>query len=297
MLFDKSSFNFGVIVYNEDYKWLEPRKLVFKNSQHERDLVDDWHQQYDEFTNEKDHVKFFLGGNITNDELFVVDDFDLPRYLQHINQLTILEENSINRGDIRPGIFKAIIGATRDNTNSDLMLFQIFESGRQLMKSDISYAFDTDERSFEQVDDKVISFRTSLTAVYKKTSRRLLFRSYKYTNSILKLKDHFQPSDEKEIREVVSHPLFQPEDVDTIVSDMSYYSTVRIALINRSSILDNLNAIQVRDAAEEIKEEYRRNNPGQELPEINLTNNESKVIFPINKTKMSVLPSEIRATP
>ena len=32
MLFKKDSFDFGIIAYNEDYNWLETRKLDFKSS-------------------------------------------------------------------------------------------------------------------------------------------------------------------------------------------------------------------------------------------------------------------------
>ena len=283
MLFDKNSFNFGIIVKNEDYKWLEPRKLIFKSSHHKKDMVEDWHNQYDKFISEKDPVKYFLGAQITDDDVFIVDDFELPSYLQNMNVSTILGENSIIIDEIKHGVFQGIIGFTVDTICKDLILFQIFYPGKQLVKAGISFKFETDEQIFDQVrdSDKVISFRTSLTAVYQKVNKRLLFRSFRDTNSILKLRDHFQPSDEAEMRDVLNNPLFSPENIDEIISDMSYYNTVRIALIKRSGILDTVTAIQVKQASEKVQESSE-----QELPEIWITAGDSKIVFPVNKTEM-----------
>lgn len=305
MLFDKSYFNFGVIAYNEDSKLSEPRKLVIK-SKHKETIIEDWHRQYSEFiykkgiepdsipTHKKDPIDFVPGGDITDDDIFEIKNYTLPSYIENINASTITTEHSINREDIRAGVIRGIMGLTADDENNKLILFQKFQSSTQLLNS-YSISFDTSEQSFKKVEDRVISFRNKLTAVYQKQDNinSLLFTSFRDTNSLLGLKENIQKASKDEIREILSLNPFAPENIDEIVSDISYYNAVRFALIKKSGILDKVTPIKVKQAVEQIN----ANQSEEKRVKIRLTEDENKIIFPVNKTEyrniLKVLNEEI----
>ena len=60
------------------------------------------------------------------------------------------------------------MGLTADDTNNELILFQKFQDSTQLLNSWLSMSFDTSAQTFKKVEDRVISFRNKLTAVYQK---------------------------------------------------------------------------------------------------------------------------------
>lgn len=294
MLFDKSNFNFGVIAYNKDTKLPEPCKLVIK-SNHKKTIIEDWHRQYSEFmykkgikpesipTHKKDPIDFVPGGDITDDDIFEIKNYTLPPYIENINASTITNERPINREDIKKGVIRGIMGLTADNTNNELILFQKFQDSTQLLNSWLSMSFDPSAQTFKEVEDRVISFRNKLTAVYQhqETINSLLFTSYRDTNSLLGLKENFQEASEEEIREILNLAPFDPENIDEIVSGISYYNAVRFALIKKSGILERVTPIEVKQAVEQINV----NQSEEKRIKIRLTEDDSKIIFPVNKTE------------
>lgn len=294
MLFDQSNFNFGVIAYNEDTKLPEPRKLVIR-SNHKKTIIGDWHRQYSEFiykegiepdstlTQRKDPIDFVPGGDITDDDIFEIKNYTLPSYIENTNASTITNDRPINREDIKEGVIRGIMGLTVDGANNELILFQKFQDSTQLLNSWISISLDLGAQTFNKVEDRVISFRKNLTAVYQKKDNinSLLFTSYRDTNSLLGLKENFQRASGDEIREILSLNLFSPENIDEIVSDISYYNAVRFALIKKSGVLEKVTPIEVQQAVEQINV----NQPKEKQIKIRLTEDDSKIIFPVNKTE------------
>lgn len=108
-----------------------------------------------------------------------------------------------------------------------------------------------------------------LSAVYEVDQQRLLFHSFRTTNTFLPLAEFYEEASEQEIREVLDHNCLAPEDAEALAVGANQWFRKRFAMLRDSGILDNFTAKQIRKHSEGF--------------EIDIQLKGNKIIFPSDK--------------
>lgn len=122
------------------------------------------------------------------------------------------------------------------------------------------------------MDGPVFTFASYLSAVYQRAERKLLFSSFYNVDRFLPLSEYFRPASEEEIREILSHELFAPENLEVSVTNPSRSFRNKFALLKRSGVLDRFKAPEIEARSKVVG-----------VP-IQLSDDNKKVVFPSKKS-------------
>lgn len=207
-------------------------------------LAEMWYQQYDDFMQEIDEIEFDAGYMPEEHERFCLQDYELPDELNGESSLSIHKAESISAQDDLLESIKAIVGYARDNKNHELVLFQNFNRSHVIRPGVSLFLRDDVYKSFKRpgltLDDK-------LAAVYLPKNKRLLFSNFRITNTFIPLADIYKEASEHEIRAVLNHDLFAPEDMEALVTDANQWFRKRIAMLRDSGNLDDLTPQKIKE--------------------------------------------------
>jgi hypothetical protein len=90
---------------------------------------------------------------------------------------------------------------------------------------------------FHQLTEPGVTISDHLTAVI--AGEALIFRSYFRTNQFLDLTDYFKEATDTEIKRLLGHPLFYPNDADAILSTCRSATRKKFSAILFSKVLDH----------------------------------------------------------
>ena len=122
------------------------------------------------------------------------------------------------------------------------------------------------------MDNPGFTLANYLSAVYQPSERKLLFRSFYNVDKFLPLSEYFRPASEEEIREILSHELFDPENLEESATNPSQLFRTKFALLKRSNVLDKFTAREIENRAK-----------GFGVP-IQLSEDNEKIVFPSKKS-------------
>ena len=205
-----------------------------------------WHEQYNAFVDGTYEIDYEAGYKPEKHELFVLGDYEPPDWLGNENSRSIASLDSINNFPHLLYMIKSVVAFAQNEQGEELMLFQRFspskviKPGRFLLLQHGTYI--SPEEPGLTLDEK-------LSAVYQPARRKLLFHNFRNANSFLPIFDFFQEATESEIREVLSHSLFAPQDSDAIASDANQWFRTRFAMLRDSGILEKYSANEIRDSS------------------------------------------------
>ncbi|MDE0299009.1 MAG: hypothetical protein OXN17_10280 [Candidatus Poribacteria bacterium] len=210
-------------------------------------LATDWHIQYDTFLDGINEIRFDPGYTPAKQEIFFLNGFELPVWLENQNSLTVTNLGSIGKDDTVFDSVKGIVAFARNQNGQELVLFQRFtrtqviQPGRFLfMQSD----------TYTGVDRPALMLNRKLSAIYQSDERKLLFDSYRNVNTFLPLDDFYKEASEQDIREILNHERLAPENPEEVATNPDQWTRKRFALLKHSGILDTFSTDEILTRSE-----------------------------------------------
>lgn len=197
-------------------------------------LSADWHDQHDRFWIKVQEVPFHVGYTPDDGEVFSLRDFQLPDWFQSATDVMSLEQTADEDLEKIAGV----VGTLRER-DEDILLFQNFSRSRVISPK---RALVWMQEGYSRAEKPGLTLDEELSAVYYTVQGRLLFRSYRTVNSFLPLKSYYWTATEGQIRRVLAHDLFEPENVDAIAVKPTQWLARRFAILDSSDLLDKRSA-------------------------------------------------------
>ncbi len=233
-------------------------------------IKEKWECQYNSFFNgEKRIINFDPDYKLDKDELFCLPEYELPNWLAEEDSASILDFDPIRDNERDLKLTKGIAAFIESETAEEFILFQRFKPS-QVIRTSLSAIWDLD--TFRKIDGSVFTFASYLSAVYQRSERKLLFRSFYNVDRFLPLSEYFRPASEEEIREILSHELFAPENLEVSVTNPSRSFRNKFALLKRSGVLDRFKAPEIEARSKVVG-----------VP-IQLSDDDKKIVFPSKKS-------------
>lgn len=198
-------------------------------------LAATWYQQYEAFTADMKEIAFDPGYTLEEHERFRVKGYALPEWLQAGEGGQVRNLDSIKKHENLIESIKAVIAFAHSEQGDELILAQSFsrshviQPGRFLfLQNDI----------YETPKHTGLTLGTRLAAVYNVKTRKLLFENFRNTNTFLPLTDFIAEASDHDIREVLSHSLLKPQDIEATTAAANQWFRKRFAMLKASKILD-----------------------------------------------------------
>jgi hypothetical protein len=245
------NFHLAALTKQEDQKELFhiPLLQALQDS-----LAVTWGQQLGVFTNNVAEIAFNAGYKPENHERFRLSDFDLPDPLRTVNSVNVQNQPPISEHEETMNSIKAIVALCRNNAGQELVLFQSFsrshviEPGSSLFLTNNTY--ESASRPGIQLDNK-------LTAVYNTQDKKLLFHNFRVTNTFLPLAEFYEEASEETIRDILSHKILAPEDVETLAVGANQWFRKRFAMLKDSGVLDQYSPLQIKKRSKDCDVEVK----------------------------------------
>jgi len=229
-------------------------------------LAENWQRQYATFVHNIQEINFNACYYPENHERFCLSDYELPDWLRHENCQTIPYLDAISDNEDFVDSIKAIIGFARNELDTELILFQNFSPSHIIRPG--SFLFLQND-TYETARRPGLALGGKLTALYCTGERKLLFRNFRTVNTFLPLADYYEEASEQQIREVLTHRIFAPEDPDALAVNANQWFSKRFALLRDSGILDQYSAQEICDRSHGY--------------DINIQLEEDRIVFPADK--------------
>ncbi|TCD46820.1 Kiwa anti-phage protein KwaB-like domain-containing protein [Chlorobium sp. N1] len=199
-------------------------------------------------------VPFDPGYSPDPHEKFSIGDYVMPDWLQDETSQTVSDHDSLSLHEDQLEAIKGIVAFARDAQGDEIILFQDFNRSHMIKPGRfLLLQHDT----FESVSRPALTLGSKLDAVILRAERRLLFRSFRVTNTFLPLMEFYTDASEQEIRAVLSHETFIAEDADALAENAGQWFRKRFAMLRDSGILEHYSAEQIVARSEAYDIEIR----------------------------------------
>lgn len=230
-------------------------------------LAERWEDQYEAFVADVQEIDFNAGYQPEDHQRFRLHDYGLPEWLADETSQTAPDLDAISNNDALVDSIRGIAAFARNSAGEELILFQNFSRshvirpGRFLFLQNDTY--ETTQRPGLTLDGK-------LSAVYLRAEKKLLFHSFRTVNTFLPLADYYEEASEQQIREVLNHDLFDPEDADAVAIGANQWLRKRFAMLRDSGVLDTYSAKQIQTRSKGY--------------DVTIQLSKGRIIFPIEKS-------------
>lgn len=205
-------------------------------------LAASWQQQYEAFTADMEEIAFDPGYTLEEHERFRVKGYALPECLQAGAGGQARNLESINNHENLIESIKAIIAFARNVQGDELMLAQSFTRSHVIQPGHFLFL---QNDTYESPKRTGLSLGNRLAALYNVNSEQLLFENFRNTNTFLPLTDFIAEASDHDIREVLSHHLLKPQDIEATTVAANQWTRKRFAMLKASKILDQYTATQL----------------------------------------------------
>lgn len=206
-------------------------------------LAKGWTNQYSKFVKPEDRkMDFDPGYKLDSGQIFCAKPYDIPSYIDKMYRPDTIGQFSISGDNLH--LLKAFVANVQTEMGENLFLFQRFMPAQIIREK---WAFLDFENQFKVVDNKMLTLRNKLDAVFDVDDRELLFKSYQIVNPILSLESFFKESSEEEIREWLNHDLLVPENLDVTLENLDQTMRRRFSMLRESDVLDVKTAEEIKD--------------------------------------------------
>lgn len=230
-------------------------------------LASSWDGQLKAFVRDVQEVSFNAGYQPELHERFCLQDHDLPEYLCRESSQTIQSLEPINDNESLLGSVKAIVAFAHFGTNVEVVLFQNFSRSHVIHPGRFLFL---QKNTYESVERPGLTLDGKLSAVYFPADRKLLFHNFRTVNTFLPLADVYEEASEEQIRDVLSHDLLAPENMDALALDANQWFRKRFAMLKDSGVLDQFSAKQIKQRSKGY--------------DVDIHVSKGKIIFPENKS-------------
>lgn len=205
-------------------------------------LSADWHDQHHRFCDGVREVPYDVRFTPQDGDVFSLSDFELPEWLHTATAHVMTLEQPADEDLERIAGVVSTINADRE----DIILFQNFTRSRVISPR---RALLWMQKAYSPAERPGLTLDKKLSAVYYAAQRKLLFLNYRTVNSFLPLQNYYWEASEEQIREMLTHDLFAPEDIDAIAVRPTQSLARQFAKLHRSGLLGSYSAHQVLDRA------------------------------------------------
>ena len=205
-------------------------------------LAANWYQQYEAFTADTKEIAFDAGYILEKPERFRVKGYAPPECLKAALGGQVHNLDSINTHENLIESTKALIAFARNEQSDEIMLAQSFSRSHVIQPGRFLFL---QKDTYETPKHTGLTLGTRLTAVYNVKTRKLLFENFRNTNIFLPLIDFIAEASDHDIREVLSHPLLKPQDIEATTAAANQWFRKRFAMLKASKILDEYTATQL----------------------------------------------------
>lgn len=232
-------FQLAALVKTSD-QWRLLRIPLHQNLQNL--LAANWQQQYEAFTIDTKEIAFDAGYTLEDNERFRVKGYTLPESLQAEAGVQMRNLDSIKGHENLIESIKAVIAFARDEYGDELMLAQSFSHSHVIQPGRFLFL---QNDTYETPKHTGLTLGTRLTVAYNVKTRKLLFENFRNTNIFLPLTDFIAEASDHDIREVLSHSLLKPQDIEATTATANQWFRKRFAMLKASKILDEYTAAQL----------------------------------------------------
>ncbi len=234
----------------------------------QQQLAEEWSDQYEVFMENIEEIDFDPGYTPEDTERFVLNDFEPPEWLLRENSHSACDRESISRHEEELDRIKGIAAFAQEESGEEIVLFQNFSRSHVIRPGGFLFL---QNNTYESATRPALTLDRKLSAVFLPSQRKLLFRSFRTTNTFLPLADFYTEATEQEIREVLTHKRLAPENVEATVGISNQWFQKRFAMLKHSGILDKYTAKQVAAHAKRCN--------------VNVNIKGNKVVFPADKAE------------
>ena len=185
----------------------------------------------------------------SDDFNFMIEDYELPPWLEGINSMS---ETAIPRGnkvDLRQTATSAILLLANTTVSGEIMLFQNF-SKANVIRPGKWIPLTENSETFHSMKPDVLTFANKLTAVYFLEQKKLLFDNYRNASRFLPLEDFSNKVFGFHIDEVFAHEHINDTNKLAIVNISNSIIKGKFIKLNRLKTLDNFPVDYLKDTAE-----------------------------------------------
>lgn len=229
-------------------------------------LADSWEQQYNTFIRDIHEINFNAGYNPETHEKFSISNYQLPDWLRDRNSQTILSLDPINSDERNIDGIKSIVGFAQNENTDEIILFQNFTNSCVIRPGRFLFL---EHGTYDTTQSPGLTLGVKLCALYIIEERKLLFHNFRTVNTFLPLADYYEEASEQEIRDVLNHSIFAPEDTDALAVGANQWFRKRFAMLRDSRILDQYTTQEILDRSHGY--------------DVNIQVNEDRIIFPAEK--------------
>lgn len=234
------NFQLAAISENRDQTQLQ-RIPMIQNLQ--QTLATTWGEQLKAFFDQAQEIQFNASYQPEEHEVFALRDFEPPEWLLAECSTTIGHLEPIGQTEEAIALTKGIAGFARDEAGVEIVLFQNFSRSHVIRPGTFLLLRNG---TYETTERPCLTLDTKLSAVYMPSERKLLFRSFRTTNTFLPLGDFYQEASEQQIREVLAHEKLAPINVDALAHKPNQWFKKRFAMLRDSGVLDKYSPRQIR---------------------------------------------------
>jgi hypothetical protein len=229
-------------------------------------LAEIWEQQLNVFVNGIEEIDFNAGYTPEEHERFRLMDYELPGGLNGETSLSVQNFDTITSHEEQIDKIKAIIAYARDGEGKELILFQNFSRSHVIQPGRFMFL---QRNTYKSVTSPGLTLDSRLSAIYMPEVKKLLFHNFRITNTFLPLAEFYKEASEEDIRDILSHKLLSPENLEALVKEANQWFRKRFAMLRDSGILDNYTAEQIKDHSDQY--------------EVDIRIDQNKIIFPEDK--------------
>ena len=206
-------------------------------------LAEGWEEQNTRFVEGIEEIAFNAGYSPEKHERFRLPDYQPPEWLAGENSQTIDNLDTIASDDELIDSIAGTVAMARNEQGEEVILFQNFTRSRVIRPGGFLFL---DGNTYKSAERRGLTLDVDLSAVYRPTDRKLLFRNFRTVNTFLPLADFYKEASEEEVREVLDHPLLAAEDPDASVASANEWFRKRIAMLKDSGLLNQFTANQIQ---------------------------------------------------
>ncbi|NKI35866.1 hypothetical protein HFP89_11900 [Wenzhouxiangella sp. XN79A] len=207
-------------------------------------LAESWCGQYETFLRGIQEIDFDAGYQAEEHERFRLEDYELPGYIAEQDGASIAELDAITNDEQSLDITRGLVAFVRTDEGDNLLLFQNFSRSHVIRPGRFLFL---QRNTYETTQRPGLTLADKLSAVFLSDEQKLLFHNFRTVNSFLPLAEFYSEASEQQIREVLQHELFEPEDLDALAVDAPQWFRKRFAMLKDSGVLDDYSANQIRE--------------------------------------------------
>lgn len=205
-------------------------------------LAESWWDQYKQFVERVDEVKFDAGYTPDDHERFFLPNYELPDWLMKQNRQSVSLLDTITKNDTVLDAIKGLVAFACERRGEELMLFQNFNRSH-VIQPGLFLLLDKD--TYGTARRPGMTLQSKLSAVFLPVENKLLFHNFRVVNTFLPLASFYDEASELQIRKILGHRSLAPEDVDALATNTNQWFRKRFAMLRDSETLDQYTTQQI----------------------------------------------------